>query len=355
MGLENLIAAGTRGIEDSFVFRKPRIHVVGCGGAGCNAVNRLSQVGVADVSSVVINTDKLHLDRVEAGQKLLLGGGLTRGFGTGGNPEVAERAAQLQDKELRELVTGADLTFVTVGLGGGTGTGIAPCVARLARASGSIVVSLATMPFKVEKARQKVALAGLQKLREASDSVVVLDNNRLIDIVPKLPVEQAFAVMDQLITEIVKNVAGMINVPGLINLDFADLRTVFQNGGMSTVLYGENSTYDPGKVVEETLRNPLLDIDYTGARGALIHISSGSSLRLGTAYEVIEGLTKELPEEAQVKFGVRFDPESEGVIKVMCIMTGLQAPAFLRPATDMARVRDGGNPAQPASSSFLSR
>jgi len=355
MGLENLITAGAKGIEDSFVFRKPRIQVVGCGGAGCNSVNRLSQTGVADVSSVVINTDKLHLDRVEAGQKFLLGGGLTRGFGTGGNPEVAERAAQLQDKELRGLVTGADLTFVTVGLGGGTGTGTAPCVARLARASGSIVVSLVTMPFKVEKARQKIALTGLEKLREVSDSVVVLDNNRLIDIVPRLPVEQAFAVMDQLITEIVKNVAGMINAPGLINLDFADLRTVFQNGGMSTVLYGENSTCDPGKVVEETLRNPLLDVDYTGARGALIHIASGSSLRLGTAYEVIEGLTRELPEEAQVKFGVRFDPESEGVIKVMCIMTGLQVPTALKPTSDVIHLSGGGSLAKAAPTSFLSR
>ncbi len=349
------MSTSTKGLDDSFVFRKPRFQVIGCGGAGCNSVNRFVQLGAGDISTVVVNTDKMHLDRVKAKYKFLLGEGITKGYGTGGNPEVAERAALLQDKELKELVGHYDLSFITVGLGGGTGTGAAPYLARLARESGSTVVSLVTMPFKVEKGRQKVALAGLEKLRQVSDSVVVLDNNRLIKIVPKLPVEQAFAVMDQLITEVVRNVAGMINVPGLINLDFADLRAVFQGGGMSTVLYGENSAYDPEKVVSDTLNNPLLDVDVTGARGALVHIASGSNLRLGTAYQVIEGLTRELPEDAQVKFGVRFDQDSQGVIKVMCIMTGLQVPTFLKPPGEVVKVVGGDSNVDSQSTSFLRR
>ncbi len=357
MGLENLLDRSNQGLEE-FVFRKPRIQVIGCGGAGCNSVNRLSEIGIADVSMMVINTDKVHLDRVQVKDKFLLGGGVTRGYGTGGNPEIAERAAQLQDKELRGLVGGADLTFVTVGLGGGTGTGVAPVIARLAKESGSTVVALATTPFKVERGRQRIAMAGLEKLRQATDSLIVLDNNRLVEIVPQLPVEQAFAVMDQLISEVIKNVTEMINLPGLINLDFADVRAVFQGGGMSTVLYGENSTHDADKVVADTLGNPLLEVDCSAAKGALIHISSGPRLKLGTAYEVIDGLTRQLSEEAMVKFGVRFDPEDEGTIKVMCIMTGLQLPATLRSSGDIVKVRGAtgeGSPLPPSVPDFLRR
>jgi len=357
MGLENLLENNNQGLEE-FEFRKPRILVVGCGGAGCNSVDRLSQIGIKDAEIVVMNTDKVHLDRVQVKSKFLLGGGLTRGFGTGGNPEVAERAAQLQERELRTFVGGADLTFITVGLGGGTGTGVAPIVARLAKESGSTVVALATTPFKFEKGRQKVAMAGLEKLRQATDSLIILDNNRLVEIVPQLPVEQAFAVMDQLISEVVKNVTEMINMPGMINLDFADVRAVFQGGGMSTVLYGENSIHDSDKVVAETLNNPLLDVDCSVARGALIHILSGSRLKLGTAYSVIDGLTRDLPEEAMVKFGVRFDPDKEDTIKVMCIMTGLQLPLALRPSDDIVKVRGASGdapPAPPTASGFLRR
>ncbi len=351
MGLERLLSESVQGLDESFVFRKPRIQVIGCGGAGCNSVHRLVQLGIKDISTLVINTDKLHLDRVEADRKVLLGGGVTRGFGTGGNPEVAERAAELQEKELRGLVSGSDLTFITTGLGGGTGTGVAPYVARLARSSGSIVVALTTTPFKVEKGRQRIAKEGLERLRQVTDSLIILDNNRLIEIVPQLPIEQAFAVMDQLISEVTKNVTEMIESPGLINLDFADLKSVFHGGGTSTVLYGENSTHDSVKVVVDTLSNPLMDVDYSRAKGALIHISSGSRLRLGTAYEVIEGLTRELSEDAVVKFGVRFDPNYEGIIKVMCIMTGLDFPFHLRTVDEHVKVNE---PLQVCGSSLLS-
>ncbi len=349
MGLENLLDNGTQGLDEPFIFHKPKIQVIGCGGAGSNSANRLAEMGVKDAEVLAINTDKVHLDRVSVAKKFLLGGGLTRGFGTGGNPEVAEKAAQQQEKELRFLVGGADLTFITVGLGGGTGTGLAPVVARLARESGSIVVAIATTPFKVEKGRRKVALAGMAKLRQATDSLIVLDNNRLIDIVPQLPVDQAFAVMDTLISEVVKNVTEMINVPGMINLDFADIRAVFKGGGMSTVLYGENSIHDADKVVADTLKNPLLDVDCSTAKGALINVISGPRLRLGTVYEVIEGLTRELPEDAMVKFGVRFDPDCEGTIKVMCVMTGFQVPAVLSRSDDLVTVKGAPSNGAPSS------
>jgi len=356
MGLENLLDNGTQGLDESFIFHKPKIQVIGCGGAGSNSANRLAEMGVKDAEVMAINTDKVHLDRINIEKKFLLGGGLTRGFGTGGNPEVAESAAQKQEKELKFLVGGADLTFITVGLGGGTGTGLAPCIARLARESGSIVVALATTPFKVEKGRQRVAMAGMEKLRRATDSLIVLDNNRLIDIVPELPVEQAFAVMDTLISEVIRNVTEMINVPGMINLDFADLRAVFQGGGMATVLYGENSIHDADKVVADALKNPLLDVDCSTAKGALINVTSGSKIRLGTVYEVVDGLTRELPEDAMVKFGVRFDPDCEGTIKVMCVMTGIQVPAVLSMSDDPIKVKGApllGAPSSSGASALL--
>jgi len=358
MGLEHLLSNSRNDQIESFEFRKPRIQVIGCGGAGCNNIHRLMELGIQDVSTIAVNTDKLHLDRVNAEKKLLLGGEVTRGFGTGGDPVIGERIAQLHDKELRNLINGADLTFITVGLGGGSGTGISPYVVRLARDSGSIVVALATMPFKVERGRQKVAIEGLEKLRQASNSLIILDNNRLVEMVPQLPVEQAFAVMDQLISEVIKNVTEMISLPGLINLDFADLKAIFQEGGTSTVLYGENSIYDHHKVVTETLNNPLLDIDCSTAKGALIHLSSGPKLRLGTANQVIEGLTRDLPEKTHVKFGIRFNPNHEGTIRVMCIMTGLEVPAHFRPREDFVKLerdQSSANFGQSSSETYLRR
>ncbi|HLB68066.1 MAG TPA: cell division protein FtsZ [Thermoplasmata archaeon] len=321
-------SVNTTGWGASVPYTKPRILVVGCGGAGGNSVGRLHRLGIAGAKTAVINTDRVHLDAIEADRKLLIGRGITRGMGTGGRPELGERCAELADDEIRNLTMSKDLVFLTVGLGGGTGTGVAPYVAEIAAASGAIVIGIATTPFRAERGRIRTAELGIQRLRANCDSLIVLDNNRLLDLVPNLPVERAFAVMDILISEVIKGVTEAINLPSLINLDFNDVRTVLSEGGTSTILYGENSIHDPERVVDETLSNPLLDVDTQGARAALVHISSGPSLSLRTAFRVVDGITEKMQRDANVIFGVRVDPRHADILRVIAILTGLKAPSL---------------------------
>jgi cell division protein FtsZ len=343
--------ANATGWEASVYCPKPRVLIVGCGGAGGNSVGRLHRLGVAGARTAVVNTDRVHLETVDADRKLLIGQTVTRGMGAGGRPEIGERCADLADEELRNLVMSQDLVFLTVGLGGGTGTGVAPHIAELASASGAVVIAVATTPFKAERGRIRNAQLGIQRLRPNCDTLILLDNNRLLDLVPNLPVERAFAVMDILISEVIKGVAEAINIPSLINLDFNDVRTVLSEGGTSTILYGENSIDDPERVVSEALKNPLLDVDTKGARAALIHISSGPSLSLRTAFRVVDGITANMRSDANVIFGVRVDPRHADIIRVIAILTGLKEPA-LEAAVEPAPALEplNGVPALPRSS-----
>src|SRR5437899_1781189 len=347
MGLETAQRTRNQSFLDSFGPARPKVLVIGCGGAGGNSVHRLHRMGIHGARTVVVNTDAVHLDSIQADRKLLIGGGVTRGMGAGGRPEIGERCAEISEQELRNQIGDADLTFITVGLGGGTGTGVAPHVAELAQAAGSVVISLATTPFRAERGRMNNARAGIQRLQSCSDSLIVLDNNRLLDLVPNLPVEQAFAVMDHLIGEVVKGITESITVPSLINLDFSDVRTILQSGGTSTVSCGENAEDDVDRVVSDTLDNPLLDVDYRGANGALIHISAGPGLRLRTANAVVEGLTAGIRPDANVIFGVRVDRKYEGILRVLAIMTGVRSPILEGVAESVSLrdvVSDGGPP-----------
>ena len=305
-------------------FGEPKIMIVGCGGAGGNTVNRLHKIGVKGAETIAINTDKQALDLVEADKKLLVGKSITRGLGAGGYPEVAERCAEQARGKLEEMLKGADLVFITAGMGGGTGTGTAPVVADIAKKHGAIVVGMVSTPFNVERARILKGDSGLQKLRNKADSVIVLDNNRLLQYVPNLPIDQAFSVMDQLIAETVKGISETITTPSLINLDYADVKSIMSEGGVAVMLWGEAKTADGAStVVSEALNHPLLDVDYRGATGALVHITGGPDLTLKAAEEVAENLTYELDAHANVIWGARVTPEFEGRIRVMCVMTGI--------------------------------
>lgn len=331
MGMNHLVKEA-RSFDMSVEFGKPRILVVGCGGAGNNSVDRLMRIGVHGAKTVAINTDKMHIDRIEAEKKALIGRSITRGMGAGGCPEVGERCALLAENDIRRLISGADMTFITVGMGGGTGTGVAPVVARLAESMGSVVVAIATTPFDAEKRRCRTAREGLEKLRRHCDSVIVLDNNRLVKMVPNLPIEQAFCVMDQLISEVIRGITETITLPSLINLDFADVKTMMSTGQTATILYGEECADDPEQVIVETLNNPLLDIDYSDASGALIHLTSGPDLSIGTAYSVVDGISSQLSPDANVIFGARLDSDFTGVIRVLAIITGVHSPNLLSPS-----------------------
>ncbi len=302
----------------------PKICIVGCGGGGSNSVHRIGRLGLQGVDTIAINTDKFHLSKITSGKHLLIGEHATYGYGTGGNPELGEKLAYEAMEDIEKIVTNYDIVFITAGMGGGTGTGTAPVVAEAARKHGAVVVSLVTIPFDIEKSRLSTAFAGISKLRERAHSTIILDNNRLLKIVPKLPVEQAFMVMDQLIGEVIKGVTDTICQTSMINLDFADFRSMMLRGGASTVLYGESE--DAEKVVLEALHNPLLDVDFEGAAGALIHLTGGPSLSLKKAYEVFNGITREMGDSAYIKLGARIDPDFGKNIKLMAIVTGINSP-----------------------------
>jgi len=307
----------------SFGVPNPRIMIVGCGGSGNNTLNRITHLGVEGAVTVAINTDKQHLDHTRALQKLLVGRHITRGLGAGGDPSTGRRCAEAGREMIKRIVTGADLVFIASGLGGGSGTGICPIVAEEAKAAGALVVGIVTTPFHVER-RQRMAraLEGLESLRRIADAVLVLDNNRLLHYVPNLPLDEAFSIMDQLVAEIVKGIVETITMPSLINLDFADVRAIMANGGVTMMLYGE-SDRGPEEVVHEALNHPLLDVDITGATGVLIHVTGGQYMTLDSASRVVDLLTAKVSEDANVIWGARQDAGFGDTIKVMAIITGV--------------------------------
>ena len=307
----------------SFGVPNPRILIVGCGGSGNNTLNRITHLGVEGAVTVAINTDKQHLDHTRALQKLLVGRHITRGLGAGGDPSTGRRCAEAGREMIKRIVSGADLVFIASGLGGGSGTGICPIVAEEAKAAGALVVGIVTTPFHVER-RQRMAraLEGLESLRRVADAVLVLDNNRLLHYVPNLPLDEAFSIMDQLVAEIVKGIVETITLPSLINLDFADVRAIMANGGVTMMLYGE-SDRGPEEVVHEALNHPLLDVDISGATGVLIHVTGGQYMTLEAASQVVDLLTARVSEDANVIWGARQDDGFGDTIKVMAIITGV--------------------------------
>ena len=238
----------TNATDDDFV-GQPRIVIIGCGGAGNNTVNRIHHMGVSGAETIAINTDKQHLDMIQADKRVLIGKSLTKGLGAGGYPDVGKRAAEMARPTLEAILESADLVFITAGMGGGTGTGSAPVVAQIAKEQGAIVVGMVSYPFQVEKARLIRAEEGLEALASAADSVIVLDNNRLKNFVPNLPLGQAFSVMDQLIGETVKGISETITEPSLINIDYADVRAIMSKGGVAVMLVGESKQQNKAESV----------------------------------------------------------------------------------------------------------
>jgi cell division protein FtsZ len=321
-------------MDDVEGFGDPRIVIVGCGGAGNNTVNRLYNIGVDGADTIAINTDKQHLKMIEADTKILVGKSLTNGLGAGGDPSMGERATEMAQGTIKEVLGDADLVFVTAGMGGGTGTGAAPVVSKIAKEQGAIVVGMVSTPFNVERARTVKAEEGLERLREEADSIIVLDNNRLLDYVPNLPIGKAFSVMDQIIAETVKGISETITQPSLINLDYADMTSIMNQGGVAVMLVGE--TQDKNKteeVVKDAMNHPLLDVDYRGASGGLVHITGGPDLTLKEAEGIAQNITDRLEASANVIWGARIQEEYKGKVRVMAIMTGVQSAQVLGPTT----------------------
>jgi len=313
-------------VEEFDQFGDPRIVVVGCGGAGNNTVNRLHNIGIEGADTIAVNTDKQHLDMIEADTKILVGSDLTDGLGAGGEPDVGKRATEKARATLKnELLDDADLVFVTAGMGGGTGTGSAPVVANIAKDVGAIVVGMVSMPFRLERSRVKKAEDGIDELSQHADSIIVLDNDRLLDYVPNLPIGDAFSVMDQIISETIRGISETITQPSLINLDYADMRSVMEEGGVAVMLVGETQDKDKTQVVEEALNHPLLDVDYRGATGSLVHITGGPELSLHEAENIASSITTRLDNDAKVIWGSRIQEDYKDKVRVMAIMTGVES------------------------------
>jgi len=306
------------------------IKVMGLGGAGNNMADWLYKKGVSGAEIIACNTDKQHLDFREADKKILVGRDLCRGLGTGGLPEKGMEAAREQIHEVKDCLRNVDMTFLMAGMGGGTGTGTIPVVAQAAKEMGSIVIGVVTMPFTIEKARIDKAEWGLKQLRQVCDTVIVIDNNRLSTIAGNLPMQQAFAVANELVATMIKGIVEIIAVPSLINMDFADVRNIMSNGDVSVIGIGEAD--DEKRVesaVKRALSNPLLDVDYKGASGALIHITGGPDMLLDEAEKIGKIVTDNLDADANVMWGARIDDDMKGKIRVMTIITGVKSPFVL--------------------------
>lgn len=309
---------------------KANIKVIGTGGMGCNAITWLYNKGLNGATVYGVNTDALHLSVTKADEKVLIGKELTRGLGAGGTPQKAREAAKEAITDLKKTVSGADMIFVIAGLGGGTGTGAAPIIAQLAKETGAVVIGVVTMPFDSEKARIDKAEFGLQELREVTDTCIVLDNNRLVDIAGQLPIEQAFAVANELVSTMCKGIVETITLPSLINLDYADVSSIMRNGGVAVIGIGENdSTNRVNEAVQQALTHPLLDVDYQGATGALIHVTCGPDLKLEEFDNIGRIVSENLSSDAQVIIGARINKEFEGKVRVITIMTGVKSPYVL--------------------------
>ncbi len=309
---------------------KANIKVFGAGGAGGNAVTWLFNKGINGATIYAVNTDALHLSITKADEKVLIGKELTRGLGAGGKPSVGREAAKESLTELKRATGNADMVFVIAGLGGGTGTGSAPVIAQLAKEAGSIVIAVCTMPFECEKARQDKAEFGLQELTEVVDTAIIIDNNRLVDIAGNLPMEQAFAVANELLSTMIKGIVETITLPSLINLDYADVSAIMKNGDVAVIGVGESdTTARVDEAVRQALTHPLLDVDYKGATGALIHITCGPDFKLEEFSGVGELVTENISPDAQVIIGARINKEFANKVRVITIMTGVQSPYIL--------------------------
>ena len=309
---------------------KASIKVFGIGGAGSNAVTWLFNKGINGATVYAANTDALHLSIAKADEKMLIGKELTRGLGAGGYPKVGMEAAKESITEVKKSVSGADMVFIVGGEGGGTGSGAMPVFAQAAKESGAVVIGVVTMPFECEKARIDKAEFGLQQLRDIADTVIVIDNERLVDIAGKLPIEHAFAVANELVSTMIKGIVETITLPSLINLDYADVSAIMKNGGVAVIGIGESNTTDKvNEAVRQALSHPLLDVDYKGATGALIHVTCGPDMKLEEFSNIGHLVTENISPEAQVIIGARINKEFEGRVRVITIMTGVKSPYIL--------------------------
>ena len=305
---------------------RAQITVIGTGGAGNNTISRLNEMGIEGANTITVNTDAQDLFYSQADKKLLLGRNTCGGLGAGGEPTVGEECAEESEDDIREELDGSDMVFVTCGLGGGTGTGSAPIISKLAKKAGALTVAVATMPFSAEGIkRRENAEKGLEKLQTNADTVIVIPNDKLLEVAPYLPLNKAFMVSDEILGRAVKGITELITKTGLVSLDFADIRSIMQGSGMAMIGMGESDSGDRAlESVHEALSSPLLDLDISNAKGALINISGSSDLTLHESEKIVQIVADKLDPEANIIWGAQIDETLQNAIRTTIVVSGVK-------------------------------
>lgn len=306
------------------------IKLVGCGGAGCNTVNRCIEDGLSGIQMLAINTDAKHLLTVKSPKKILLGKVTTRGLGAGARPEIGEKAAMENELDIKEWLKGSQIVFITAGMGGGTGTSSSFVVGRVSKESRALTIGVVTLPFKSEgDLRMENAMSGLSKLAKVCDTTIVIPNDTLIELVPNLPVQAAFKVADELLLQTIKGLTDMLTHAGLVNVDYADLNTILNEGGVSLIGVGDAVGKPMERIedaVEEALNSPLLGkIDLKDARGALIRVVGGPDMNIEEAAKAAEIISGRIKPEARLIWGCSVESAMAGKVKIMLIVTGARS------------------------------
>lgn len=318
-------------LEQYISRQRATIKVIGTGGAGNNTINRISEVGIVGAETIGINTDAQDLLYTTANKKILIGRETTKGLGAGSDPRLGEEAARENEAEIKKALQNSDMVFITCGLGGGTGTGSAPVIAEVAKKVGCLTVGIVTLPFAMEgQRRYENAVMGLEKLQQFVDTLIVIPNDKLLELAPDLPLHTAFKVADEILTNSVKGIAELVTKAGLVNLDFADIRTVMKGGGVALIGVGESDTENRAvEAVEKAITNPLLDADISGANGALINVVGGEDMTLDEARKVVETISEKLDEDARIIWGAQISKDMEKTIRTMLIVTGVKSSQIL--------------------------
>jgi cell division protein FtsZ len=318
-------------LEQMLSSQRATIKVIGTGGGGNNTIQRISEVGIIGAETIAVNTDAQDLLYTNANKKILIGRELTKGHGAGSEPRLGEEAARETEQEIKKTLQGSDMVFITCGLGGGTGTGSAPVLAEISKKVGALTVGIVTLPFNMEgQRRYENAVMGLEKMEQIVDTLIVIPNEKLLEFAPDLPLHTAFKVADEILTNAVKGLAELVTKAGLVNLDFADIRAVMKGGGVALIGVGESDTENRAvEAVEKAVNNPLLDVDISGANGALINVVGGEDMTLDEARKVVETVSEKLDENARIIWGAQISKDMEKTIRTMLIVTGVKSSQIL--------------------------
>jgi len=318
-----------------------KIKVIGVGGGGGNTLSRMREIGIKGGELIAINTDAQDLLYANVDSKILIGRELTQGLGAGSNPKVGEEAAKESESEIKKKIAGSDMIFITCGLGGGTGTGAAPHVAGLAKKQGALTIGVVTLPFTIEgRKRIENAMEGLERLESVVDTLIVIPNDKLLELAPELPLHTAFKIADEILTNAVKGTTELVTSSGLVNLDFADVKAVMVDGGVSLIGMGESDSANRAQeAVDKAVQNPLLDADISNATGALVNVIGGADMSLDECKSIIENLGNQLSPDAKLIWGAQISDDMEKAIRVLLIVTGVKSSQILGHGDSMESIR----------------